>query len=123
MTFASLANRMTKHFQQALTRSRLAPESVGTIDLTPRVPTLAFLNAKMRPNSQGGRKGVSGHGLEHAQANRDNLNPFKGEDGKWYWYMEDETTHEGSYVTREAAEIDLLKYAAWLNNTQVKEEV
>jgi hypothetical protein len=36
------------------------------------IPTLTWLNFKSYPQGNGGRKGVSGHGPEHAQALADN---------------------------------------------------
>jgi len=37
---------------------------------------------KSRPQANGGRKNNSGHLPEHIEANKDNANPYLGEDGK-----------------------------------------
>jgi hypothetical protein len=113
MTFESYANRLTKHFNQYL-RRRVGPKATGTIDLTSKIPVLSFLGIKQHPQGNGGRKNNSAHAKEHAQANRDNLNPYQGADGKWYWMDDDGVPNDRSYVTREQAEIALTDYRLWL---------
>lgn len=120
MTFDYLAKRITKHLAQAA--AKIAPESFPvagaplTIDLTPKTPRLAWLGGKTFHSSTGNRKNEPGHGPEQVQAWRDNKNPYKGEDGLWYYYDETEQTCETGFVTREQAETGLNEYAAWLNN-------
>jgi hypothetical protein len=113
MTFESYANRLTKHFNQLLNRVT-GPRPTGTIDLTPRIPKLSFLQGKQFRQGNGGLKNRSGYSLEHAQANRDNLNPYKGNDGKWYFMDDDGTPNERAFVTRDQAAIALEDYRAWL---------
>jgi len=113
MTFESYANRLTKHFNQLLNRVT-GPRPTGTIDLTPRTPKLSFLQGKQFRQGNGGLKNRSGYSLEHAQANRDNLNPYKGNDGKWYFMDDDGTPNERAFVTRDQAAIALEDYRAWL---------
>lgn len=115
MTFASYANRLTKHFNQYLGRG-VEPKATGTIDLTSKIPVLSFLGIKQHPQGNGGRKNNSAHAEEHAQANRDNRNPYLGSDGRWYYFDESGTPCEIGYVTREQAEIALNEYAKWLNS-------
>ena len=113
MTFESYANRLTKHFNQLLNRVT-GPRPTGTIDLTPRTPKLSFLQGKQFRQGNGGLKNRSGYSLEHAQANRDNLNPYRGNDGKWYFMDDDGTPNERAFVTRDQAAIALEDYRAWL---------
>jgi len=115
MTFESYANRLTTHFNQLLNRVT-GPRPTGTIDLTPRTPKLSFLQGKQFRQGNGGRKNRSDYNLEHTQANKDNRNPYKGDDGRWYYYDETEQSCETGYVTREQAEIALNDYVKWLNN-------
>jgi hypothetical protein len=86
-----------------------------TIDLTPKIPRLSWINAKTRKQANGGRKNTSGHAEEHALANADNSNPYQGTDGKWYFVEEGNHPCEVAYETRVAANIALLDYRKWLN--------
>jgi hypothetical protein len=94
------------------------PKLVGTIDLTPKGPRLAWLNAKTFRQGDGGSKNQSGHGFEHATANKDNQNPYLGGDGKWYYFDETYQSCETGFVTREQAEIALGDYCTWLNSPE-----
>jgi len=118
MTFESYANRLTKHFNQLLNKVKAVPVSCGTIDLTPKVPRLAWLGGKMYKQANGGRSGNSGHLPEHILANADNRNPYQGPDGKWYWIDETERSSEVAYETRAAALVALDDYVKWLNTPQ-----
>lgn len=106
MTPEYKARREAKHAVQAA-----VPHSVNmdleTIDLTLRVPRLAWLGGKLFKSGSGGTKNRSGHSQEHTQANQDNRNPYRGEDGLWYWMDETEDTCEIGYVTRDQAEVAL----------------
>jgi hypothetical protein len=115
MTLASYAARLTKHFMQKMVRKTTVPVSCGTIDLTPRVPRLAWLGGKMYRQANGGRKNTSMHSPEHGLALLDNRNPYQGPDGKWYWYDETEQACEIGYETRAAALVALDDYVKWLN--------
>ena len=115
MTFESYANRLTKHFNQLLNKVKAVPVSCGTIDLTPKVPRLAWLGGKMHRQANGGRSGNSGHLPEHILANTDNANPYQGPDGKWYFIEEGNHPCEVAYETWVAANIALLDYRKWLN--------
>ena len=115
MTFESYANRLTKHLNQLLNKVKSVPASCGTIDLTPRVPSLSWLSGKTFRQGTGGRKNQSGHAEEHTRANIDNANPYQGPDGKWYWFDETERSSEVGYETRAAANIALMDYCKWLN--------
>ena len=117
MTPEYKARRTAKHEAQAASKPQVSGGFVTqTIDLTPRIPRLAFLNGKTFKQANGGRKNNSGHGFEHAQANRDDRNPFKGEDGNWYWLDETEQVCETGFVTRDQAETDLMAYVKTLNS-------
>ena len=85
-----------------------------TIDLTPKIPRLSWINAKTRKQANGERKNASGHAEEHARANADNSNPYQGTDGKWYFDQTDRPC-EVAYETRTAANVALLDYRKWLN--------
>jgi hypothetical protein len=108
------ARREAKHAAQFASRV-VVPEVTGTIDLTPKTLGLAF--AGMRQYRQSGlqRKNRSAHAHEHEQANKDNRNPYQGEDGLWYWFDETEQPCEVGFVTRDQAEAALNDYAKWLN--------
>jgi hypothetical protein len=62
------ARRKAKHAAQQASKKAIAPVSVGTIDLTPRVPVLSFIGAKQFRQSGQQRKGRSGHLPEHTEA-------------------------------------------------------
>jgi membrane protein involved in colicin uptake len=71
MTPEYKARREAKHAAQAAARTTVGDSDLGTIDLTPRCPSLGFLQGKQFRQGNGGRKNASGHGPEHEQANRD----------------------------------------------------
>ena len=66
------ARRAAKHAAQKSMRLTVVSDVVGTIDLVPRGPRLAWLNGKTCPQGNLGRKGRSGHLPEHTQALLDN---------------------------------------------------
>jgi hypothetical protein len=119
MTPEYRARREAKHAaafanRQVEVAAGIFNNATGTIDLTPRIPKLSFLQGKQFRQGNGGLKNRSGYSLEHAQANRDNLNPYKGNDGKWYFMDDDGTPNERAFVTRDQAAIALEDYRAWL---------
>jgi len=107
MTFDYLAKRITKHLAQAAAKQTAGVET-GTIDLTPKTPRLGWIAGKLFKSSSGGLKTRSRYSQEWNQAIQDNKNPYKGEDGRWYYYDETEQSCEAGFVTREQAEIALL---------------
>ncbi len=123
MTFESYANRLTKHLNQLLNKVKSVPASCGTIDLTPRVPSLSWLSGKTFRQGNGGRKNQSGHAEEHTRANTDNANPYQGTDGKWYFIEEGNHPCEVAYETRAAANIALMDYRKWLNTPKEIETI
>jgi len=103
---------------QKMARKTTVPVSCGTIDLTSKVPRLAWLGGKMYKQANGGRSGNSGHLPEHILANADNRNPYQGKDGKWHWFDANEQDCEIAYETRAAALVALDDYCKWLNTPQ-----
>jgi|GEM_PF-6189272 hypothetical protein len=79
------------------------------VNRLPKGPRLGWLTLKSRPQANGGRKNNSGHLPEHIEANKDNANPYLGEDGKWYWHDETEQACEVAYETRAAALVALTR--------------
>ncbi len=123
MTFESYANRLTKHLNQLLNKVESVPASCGTIDLTPRVPSLSWLSGKTFRQGNGGRKNRSGYAEEHKAANTDNANPYQAADGKWYFVEEGNHPCEVAYETRTAANIALMDYRKWLNTPKEIETI
>lgn len=66
------ARREAKHVAEKAAKRGVAPVSVGTIDLTRKVPALSFIGARMYRQSGLQRKGCSGHLLEHTEALAEN---------------------------------------------------
>ena len=122
MTPEYKVRRAAKHAAQA--DAKIEPETFPvagapiTIDLTPKTPRLTWLAGKLFKSSNGGLKNRSGYSPEQAMANEDNRNPYKGENGLWFWYDETERECETGFVTREQAEIALNKYCEWLNSPE-----
>jgi len=117
MTPEYRARRAAKHAAQLASKPPVSESFVQqTLDLTPKTPRLAWLGGKLFKSSSGGFKTRSRYSQEWDQAIRDNKNPYRGEDGKWYWFDETEQSCETGYVTRDQAEIALNDYAAWLNS-------
>jgi hypothetical protein len=88
------------------------------VNRLPKGPRLGWLTLKSHPQANGGRKNNSGHLPEHIEANKDNANPYLGEDGKWYFYNVDEQACEVGYETRAAALVALIEYAKYLDTPQ-----
>ena len=113
MNDAYKARRAAKHKTQAILQTTVGDIDLGVIDLPPKAPSLAWLGGKTFKQGNGGRKGMSGHLTERTLANIENLNPYRGEDGKWYWMDWAGTPCEIGYVTRDQAEIALNDYVVW----------
>jgi hypothetical protein len=118
MTPEYRARRADKHAAQAAARVTVGDIDLGTVDLTPKVPRLAWVGGKTFKLSTGDHKNASGHRPEQVTANEDNKNPYLGEDGKWFWMDGEGVPNDQSYVTREQAEIALTDYREWLRTKE-----
>lgn len=74
--------REAKHAAHAANRPHSTNMDLETIDLTLKIPRLTWLNGKQFKQANGGRKNISGHAEEHAQANKDMYNLFEKTTGK-----------------------------------------